>query len=91
MTQQSLQESFVEGIGMSDTENRLTPRQVAVAMISEQRKVLDGRIRAQQRFQRDAGSLFHSQTYVFLQQVGVELDRAARHIEFVDMADEPNV
>ena len=72
---------------MTDTPNVLTPRQLAVAMISEKLDDIDDRIGAHRRWQRE-DNLFNSQVVVFLEQVAVELRRAARHIELVDAADD---
>jgi hypothetical protein len=73
---------------MSETPNVLTPRQLAVAFIAERIRDVRATIDAHQAETDDPANIFRSQIRVFLEQVAVELRRAARHIEDVDSADE---
>jgi hypothetical protein len=73
---------------MSDeANNSLTPRQLAVAMISEKLNDVNATIDAHQAWERE-NNYFNSQILVFLNQVGFELRRAARHLELVDASED---
>lgn len=72
-----------------EAPNQLTPRQLAVAFIAERIAQLRVSIDAQQAETRGPEDYFRSATRVFLEQTLVELRRAARHIQAVDMADDP--
>lgn len=74
---------------MSTTENVLTPRAVAVALLSEECARIRRRIDDHRTHARDANSLFHSQVIVFWEQTLVEVKRAAVYLENVDMSEEP--
>jgi hypothetical protein len=70
-----------------ESPNVITPRQMAVAVISEKIADVRARIDAHRRYER-ADNLFNSQAIVFLEQVAFELQRAARHVELTDDADD---
>lgn len=73
---------------MTDSPNVLSPRQLAVAVISEQITTISSRIDAHRQHQRDGDALFHSQIIVFLEQMRHELKRAAHFLEFHDASEE---
>jgi hypothetical protein len=74
---------------MSDTENALTPRALAVALLSEECARIRNRIEEHKTYARDTGALFHSRIIVFLEQTLVEVKRAAVYLENTDMSEEP--
>jgi len=64
-----------------EAPNRISPRQLAVAMISELIDQAAVRILAHQVNGRDSSALYHSQVLVFLEQTRMELRLAARLLE----------
>jgi hypothetical protein len=69
--------------------NELIPRELAVALIAREIADVRARIDAHDAYSPDPGSYVHSRIRVFLEQVAVELRRAAAHIQETDMADDP--
>ena len=70
-----------------EAPNTITPRQLAVAAISEKIADIRQRIDAHRRYERE-DNLFNSRIIVFLEQVAWELQRAERHLELTDAADD---